>query len=122
MDSNTTQQTPTNEESLNSVANIAATLVAEEKDKEKRQLNIIDYNIDESSATSGAERKSEDIAKVSKVFQEVLKVPCSITRAFLVGKKKERKASSPESVCSVSWRKDQHITKQAKVEEYKQFR
>ena len=40
MDSNTTQQTFANEESLNSVANnIAATLVAEQNDKVKRQLN-----------------------------------------------------------------------------------
>ena len=61
MDFNTTQQTSANEESLNSVANnIAATLVAEQKDKEKRQLNLIVHNINESSTTSGAERKSED--------------------------------------------------------------
>jgi len=74
MDYNTTQQTPNNEELLNSVANnIAATLAAEQKDREKRQLNIIVHNIDESSATSGTERKSDDIAKVSKVIQEVLK-------------------------------------------------
>ena len=91
MDSNTTQQTSANEESLNSVANnIAATLVAEQKDKEKRQLNLIVHNIDESSATPGAERKSEDIAKVSKLLQEVLKVSCSITKAFHIGKKRER--------------------------------
>ena len=91
MDSNTTQQTSTNEESLNSVVNnTAATLVADQKDKEKRQLNIIVHNIDVSSATSGAERKSEDIAKVSKVLQEVFKVPCSITKAFHIGKKKDK--------------------------------
>ena len=100
MDSNTTQQTSANEESLNSVANnIAATLVAKQKDKEKRQLNLI-HNIDESSATSGAERKPEDIAKVSKLLQEVLKVSCSITKAFRIGK--ERKASSLKSFCSIS--------------------
>ena len=91
MDSNTTQQTSANEESLNSVANnIAATLVAKQKDKEKRQLNLIVHNIDESSATSGADRKSEDIAQVSKLLQEVLKVSCSITKAFRIGKKRER--------------------------------
>jgi len=57
-----------NEESLNFVANnIIATLAAEQKDKEKRQLNIIVYNIDKSS-TSGTERKSDDIAKFSKVI------------------------------------------------------
>ena len=46
--------------------------------------------IDESFATSGAERTSKDIAKVSKVLQEVLKVPCSITKAFRIGKKKDK--------------------------------
>ena len=92
MDSNTTQQTSTNKESLNSVANnIAATLVAKQKDKEKRQLNLIIHNIDESSTTSGAERKSEDIAKVSKLLQEILKVSCStcITKAFRIVKREK---------------------------------
>jgi len=88
MDHNTMQQTPNNEESLNSVANnITATLAAEQKDKEKRQHNIIVHNIDESSAM---ERKSVDIAKVSKVIEEVLKVPCSIPKAFRIGKKKDK--------------------------------
>lgn len=91
MDSHSTQPVSTNNESLNSVANnIAATLVAEQKDKEKRELNVIVHNIDESSAPSGEERKSEDIAKVSEVIQKVLKVPCTITKAFCIGKKKDK--------------------------------
>lgn len=91
MTSSPTQQVSTNEDSLNSVANnIAASLAAEQKDKERRELNIIVHNIDESPATSGAERKSEDIAKVSEVIQKVLKVPCSITKAFRIGKKKDK--------------------------------
>ena len=89
MDSNSSSQTSTNEESLISVANnISATLVVEQKDKEKRHLNIIVHNIEESSATSGGERKSENIAKVSEVIQKVLKVPCSVTNTFRIGKKK----------------------------------
>jgi len=102
MDHNTTQRTPNNEESLNSVANnIAATLAAEQKDKEKRQLNIIVHNIDESSATSGTERKYDDIAKVSNVIQDVLKVPCSITKAFRIGKKKDKPCLLKVSVHSL---------------------
>jgi len=96
------QQTSNNVESLNSVANdIAVSLVAEQKDKEKRRLNIIVHNIDESSTTTGTERKFDDIAEVSKVIQEVLKVLCSITMAFRIGKK-ERKTPLLEGVCSVS--------------------
>jgi len=67
--------------------NIAACLAAEQKDKERRELNIIVHNTDESSATSGAERKSEEITKVFEVVQKVLKVPCSIIKAFRIGKK-----------------------------------
>ena len=91
MDSKPSSQTSANVESLSSVANnIAATLVAEQKDKEKRQLNIIVHNIEESSATSGGERKSEDISKVSEVIQKVLKVPSCVTNAFRIGKKKDK--------------------------------
>ena len=50
--------TPITEES---VANIAASVTAVQKEKEKRQLNVIIHSIAESSANEGPSRKEDDI-------------------------------------------------------------
>ena len=73
-----------------SVASIAATLVNEEREKERRQLNLVLHNIEESSSSDGTVRKSEDIQKVKSIFEKYLDVSVSITKAFRIGKKGAR--------------------------------
>ena len=70
-----------------SVASIAASLVGEEKEKERRQLNLVLHNIEESSSSDGSERKSEDIKKVTSIFEKYLEVSVSVTKAFRIGKR-----------------------------------
>jgi len=72
---------------LDSVASIAASLVSEEKEKERRQLNLVLHNVEESSSSDGSERKSEDIKKVKSIFEKYLEVSVSVTKAFCTGKR-----------------------------------
>ena len=68
--------------SEDSVAQIAASLVTEQKEKEKHQMNIVVHNLEESSATEGPARKQDDIKKCLSVFQTYLGSSVSITNAF----------------------------------------
>jgi len=52
-----------------SVAHIAVSLAAEQKEKEKRRLNIIVHNVEESEATDSAIRKNHDISKCLDIFK-----------------------------------------------------
>ena len=66
---------PITEESL---ANIAVSINAEQKGKEKRQLNIIVHNLEESSASEGPSRKEDDITKCKSLLQKYLGVTVTI--------------------------------------------
>ena len=70
-----------------SVAHIAMTLAAEQKEKEKRGLNLIIHNVEESNAVDGATRRKDDISKCSDIFQTYLGVSATINKAFHLGKK-----------------------------------
>ena len=72
-----------------SIASIAATLVNEEKEKEKRQFNLILHNIKESDATDNSKRKEEDVCAATIVFKDYLDVKVSITKCFRIGKKRD---------------------------------
>ena len=74
-------QSPVNAEPLarsarpiseDSIAQITFSLVAEQKEKEKHQLNIIMHNLEESSAPDGFTRKQDDIKKCISVFETYL--------------------------------------------------
>ena len=71
-----------------SIANIATTSVNEEKEKEKRQFNLILHNIKESDATDNSKRK-EDVCAATIVFKDYLDVEVSITKCFRIGKKRD---------------------------------
>jgi len=53
----------------------------EEKDREKRRLNLILHNVVESTAEDGQAREKEDIDKVSQIFHKNLKVTAKVTNA-----------------------------------------
>ena len=55
---------PTSPISEESAVNIAVSLAAEQKQKERRQLNWIVHNLEESAATEGDSRKKDDIKNV----------------------------------------------------------
>ena len=73
-----------------SVAHIAMTLAAEQKEKEKRGLNLIIHNVEESNAVDGATRRKDDISKCSDIFQTYLGVSATINKAFRLGKKSSK--------------------------------
>ena len=73
-----------------SVANIAASITAEQKEKEKRQLNIIVHNITESSASEGPSRKEDDIKKCKSLFEAHLGITVSIQNAIRLGKRSDK--------------------------------
>ena len=64
-----------------SIVNIAATLVNEVKEKEKRKFNLILHNIKESDATDNSKRK-EDVCTTTIIFKDYLDVKVSITKCF----------------------------------------
>ena len=73
-----------------SVANIAVSINAEQREKEKRQLNIIVHNLEESSASEGPSRKEDDITKCKSLFQKYLGVTVTIQNAIRLGKRSDK--------------------------------
>jgi len=59
----------------------------EQKEKEKRQLNIVVHNIEESAASDGASRKKDDISKCTALLQKYLGISTTVTNAFRLSKK-----------------------------------
>ena len=66
------------------------TYMGEEKDKEKRRLNVTVHNVPESTCDEGQERKQCNTDEVNSIFQQYLGVTVNITRAVRLGKKRTR--------------------------------
>ena len=75
--------------SVESIASMAASIVSEEKEKEKRKMNIIVHNYPEPSASEPQARKKEDIESISKLLHQFVKVPATITNAVCLQKQSE---------------------------------
>ena len=73
-----------------SVARLASSVVVEQREKEKRQLNIILHNLAESNAPEGTNRKEDDIKKCSSIFQTYLGSSADITNAIRLGKRSDK--------------------------------
>jgi len=73
--------------SEDSVAQIAYSLASEQKEKEKRQLNVIIHNLEESTASDGPLRKQDDIKRCTSLLQTYLQASVTITNAFRLGPK-----------------------------------
>ena len=65
-----------------SIASIVVTLANEEKEKEKRQFNLILHNIKESDDTDSSRRKKEGVCAAISIFKDYLDVTVSITNCF----------------------------------------
>ena len=73
-----------------SLTQLASTILSEEHEKERHQVNLIVYNIDEPSLESPQSRKQEDIAKVTSTplyFQRSFTDKVLYHHAIRLGKK-----------------------------------
>ena len=64
--------------------------ISEQKEKEKRQLNLILHNIEESKEEDPQTRKRDDIKKATSLFTKCLGVETLVTNAIRIGKKCDR--------------------------------
>ena len=68
------------------VTSVTSSLATEQREREKRWLNLILHNVPESKATDPQVRKKEDIDFVQSVFSEILNTPATVTNAIRLGK------------------------------------
>ena len=69
---------------------IVSSYLIEEKEKSKRQLNIIVHNLKESSSEDGATRKKDDVSKVNELLQNHMEVNPTKSNAIRLGKRGKR--------------------------------
>ena len=67
--------------------NLAHSIVSEQKEKEKRQLNLVLHNVLEPLDQDASDRKSADLSRVTSLFSDYLGITCSVTNAVWIGKK-----------------------------------
>ena len=65
-----------------SVATITVGVVDEQREREKRKLNLVLHNVPESTKQSGPERKADDISKVEKLLHDHLGINPTISNAI----------------------------------------
>ena len=75
------------DDSNDSFMHLTTSIVAEQKEKEKRQLNLILHKVEESAEEEPPNRKKDDIQKVTSLFTEYIGVETTITNATRIGKK-----------------------------------
>ena len=75
-----------------SVAPLTASLVTEQKEREKRELNLVLHNVPEPTTTDNSARKEEDITQVNSILSGYLDVKPTIKNAVRLGKKVTDKA------------------------------
>ena len=67
--------------------NVASTIVAKQKEKERRQLNLIVHNLAKSTESDALIQKEKGIEEASKLFTDYLGVKAVDTKANRIGKK-----------------------------------
>jgi len=81
------QETPSL--SVESIASMTASIVSEEKERDKRKMNLIIHNYPEPTSSEPQVRKKEDIENISTLLNKFINVPATITNAIRLGKPKE---------------------------------
>ena len=84
-----------------SVATITVGVVDEQREREKRKLNLVLHNVPESTKQSGPERKADDISKVEKLLHDHLGINPTISNAIRLGKKSDRPRLLKISVATI---------------------
>ena len=72
--SNAQQESSSTKHSDNSFAHLATSIVAEQKEKDKRQLNLIVHKMEELVAEEPSDRKQDDISKVTTLFSNAIRI------------------------------------------------
>ena len=70
-----------------SFSQTANTIVKEQREKEKRQTNLIFHNIPESASKEPQTRKQHDINKITRLTDKCINVKCSVKNASRIGEK-----------------------------------
>ena len=73
--------------SPHALRDVVSSVINEEKDKQKRRLNLIVHNMAESSADQPLARKEQDIANLQDILTSHLQVRAHISSAIRLGKK-----------------------------------
>ena len=71
------------------ISNALSSALTEEKERSKRQLNLIIHNLDEAASDDAQTRKDQDTQKVSEIFKH-LGTKASVNNAVRLGKKGEK--------------------------------
>ena len=90
MEVDSIQSRPSQPESSQSIVSTIVSTMNEEKDKERRRLNLIIHNAPESTADLAVSRKTEDIDLATNIFNVYLGAKATVTKALRLGKKKRR--------------------------------
>ena len=80
----------TNEVTVESIASMTAAIISEEKEREKRKLNLIVHNLPESTSAEASIRKSEDTQNVTSLFNKYIGVNAHISNVTRIGKQTGR--------------------------------
>lgn len=80
---NSSSQPPTSDMLRNAVSSV----INEEKEKQKRKLNLIVHNMEESSADQAQSRKEHDITAIRDILGSQLEVQPRISNAVRLGRK-----------------------------------
>ena len=72
------------------IISAVASAISEEKERDKRKLNLILPNVTEPSSDDGNCRKKEDIEYVSNIFQKSLGVPVKVTNTVRLSKRNNK--------------------------------
>ena len=72
------------------ITSAVVSAISEEKDRDKRKLNVILHNVSEPTSDDGNSRKKEDIEQVSSIFQKTLALSVKVTNAVRLGKRSDK--------------------------------
>jgi len=84
-----------------SVATITVGVVDEQRERDKRKLNLILHNVPESAKQSGPERKADDISTINGLLHQHLDFNPTISNAIRLGKKSDRPRLLKVSVATI---------------------
>jgi len=72
------------------ITTVVSSCLNEEKERSKRQLNLIVHNLKEPTSEDGATCKKEDIKQTNNLLQNHMEVSPTVTNAVRLGKRRER--------------------------------
>ena len=72
------------------IASMTAAIICEEKEREKRKLNLIVHNLPESTSTEASIRKNENTQNVTSLINKCIRVNAHISNVTRIGKQTGR--------------------------------